>query len=370
MMWNWQQPDWPNFRFDTAKLKIAEAQFLQASGLLLGAYRHIDASDKQRLTIQLLSHEAVKTSQIEGEWLNRDSVQSSLQWQFGLTEASPKTAISPAEAGIADVMVDLYQNFAAPLTEETLCRWHERLMAGSTQIQTPGAYRTHSEAMQVVSGPIGRRKVHFEAPPSSLMADEMRQFVAWFNATAATKKDSLPALTRAALAHLYFVSIHPFEDGNGRISRLLAEKALAQAVGEPTLIALSTVIEKERKDYYAALAANNQILEVDGWLDYFANTTLTAQAESQGLIDFIIAKTRFYDRYLEQLNQRQEKAVARLFAAGPDGFIGGLSAGNYLSITGTTRPTATRDLTELVNIGALTKTGSRKSTRYALNLDS
>lgn len=369
MMWNWQQADWPNFVFQTDLLNAKEADFLKSAGTLLGACKHIDKDEHQSLIIQLISAEAVKTSEIEGEWLNRDSVQSSLKKQFGLQLTTEKHKILPAEAGIAEVMADLYKTFAEPLTENQLYRWNKLLLVGSREEKASGKYRIHSDAMQVVSGPIGHPTVHFEAPSSQQVPSEMTAFITWFNSTAPNSTSPLPALVRSAIAHLYFVSIHPFEDGNGRLSRLLAEKALAQAIGEPTLISLSTVIQNKRKNYYGALADNNRELEIDSWLEYFANTILEAQKYSLELIHFSIAKTKFYDRYQSKLNPRQAKVIHKLFAAGISGFAGGLSAKNYLAITGTSRPTATRDLSELVEMKALTKVGVRKSTRYALSLD-
>jgi Fic family protein len=188
----------------------------------------------------------------------------------------------------------------------------------------------------------------------------------WFAATAPGGERTLPGLTRAGIAHLYFVSIHPFEDGNGRIARALAEKVLSQAVGQPSLIALSQTIQRGRTAYYDALEAANKANEITPWLVYFAETVIEAQEHSLALSDFLLAKTRFYDRFRERMNERQARVVARMFREGLDGFTGGLSAANYITISGTSRATATRDLQELVAMGALTQTGALKSTRYHL----
>jgi len=170
---------------------------------------------------------------------------------------------------------------------------------------------------------------------------------------------------RAGIAHLYFESIHPFEDGNGRIGRAISEKALAQALGQPSLIALAYAIERKRKDYYAALERNNKDrLAITDWLNYFARTVLEAQDITMRRTGFYIAKAKFYERFRDQLNPRQDKVIARMFREGIDGFTGGLSAENYISITGTSRATATRDLQDLVEKGALTRTGSLRHTRY------
>ena len=197
----------------------------------------------------------------------------------------------------------------------------------------------------------------------------MGQFLDWFAACGPGRKTPLTGLTRSGLAHLYFVSIHPFEDGNGRIGRAISEKALSQAIGQPSLIALSQTIQRKRSAYYDALEAANKGNEITDWLVYFAQTVLEAQEHSLALIDFLLEKTRFHDRFRGRLNPRQEKAIARMFREGLEGFKGGLSAANYITITDTSRATATRDLQELVALGAMGQTGTLRSTRYHLILD-
>jgi Fic family protein len=365
MTWNWEQPDWPAFTYDSAALEPLERQFLLRSGEFIGAFKHVGPEDQDMLKIELISDEALKTSEIEGEVLDRDSVQSSLRQKFGL--GVDERRIPPAERGIAEMMVDLYKSFSDPLTHETMFAWHKMIMSGGGRINVVGGYRTHSNPMQVVSGGIDNPKVHFEAPPSSRMKKEMDAFVLWFDETAPKGKRALPALTRAGLAHLYFVSIHPFEDGNGRIGRALAEKSLAQNLGHPTLIALAYTIERSRKAYYTALERDNKGIEITEWLTYFAQTILNAQSNTIKRLDFYVAKAKLYKKLRGQLNERQEKAIARMFREGIDGFKGGLSAENYISITKTSRATATRDLQDLVEKGALTKTGELRHTRYYLN---
>jgi Fic family protein len=268
------------------------------------------------------------------------------------------------------MMLDLYRNFIEPIDEATLFTWHTMLLEGNRSIETIGAWRRHQDAMQIVSGPDYKRKVHFEAPPSKAVPAEMKAFFKWFNATAPKGKTPLPAMVRAGIAHLYFESIHPFEDGNGRIGRAIAEKALAQSLGQPTLIALAYAIERKRKDYYAALERNNKdALEITDWLKYFARTVLEAQDITMRRVEFYLAKAKFYERFKDQLNARQDKVIARMFREGIDGFKGGLSAENYISITGTSRATATRDLQDLVEKRALTRTGSLRHTRYWLVLE-
>ncbi len=366
MKWNWQQKEWPEFSYDSTEIQKLEAQFLQKSGLLFGVTRHIKEDDKQQLIIDLICDEALKTSAIEGKYLNRESVQSSLRKNFGLAAKNKKSA--PAEQGISEMMMDLYRNFAKPLTHTTLFNWHKMLTKGRHNMTDIGKYRTHKEPMQVVSGPIGRKKVHYKAPPSKNMKKEMDQFIKWFNQAAPNGKEPLPALTRASIAHHYFVCIHPFEDGNGRIGRALSEKALAQSLEQPTLIALSRTIEKGRKAYYKNLEKGNKHNNITDWLFYFSKTILEAQEYSQAMVDFLIEKTKLFDRVQGQLNERQEKVINRMFREGLEGFKGGLSAENYISITDTSRATATRDLQDLVKKSVLIRNGELKSTRYYLKL--
>lgn len=366
MRWNWTHPGWPDFRYDSAAVAPSERRFLLSSGEILGAVRHVTGDDRDRLRIELLSEEAMRTSAIEGEMLDRASVQSSLRRQFGLT--TDGVPPGPREQGIAEMMVDVYSTCAAPLSDDGLCRWHRMLLAHDRRLERVGAYRQHDDAMQIVSGRLDRPTVHFEAPPSARVPGEMAAFVHWFNRSAPDGPAPLPALTRAALGHLWFESIHPFEDGNGRLGRALAEKSLAQNIGQPSLIALAYTIERDRKGYYDQLEFHQKTLDVTGWILWFAETVLTAQQATLGRVAFFIAKARFYDQFRDRLNDRQAKVIGRLFRDGPESFKGGLSAENYIAITGTSRATTTRDLQDLVDMGALARTGERRHTRYWLRV--
>ncbi len=367
MVWNWQKDDWPQFTYKKSALADLEARFLRQSGVFLGALKHVGVGDKNALIVDLMCTEALKTSEIEGEILSRDSLQSSFRRNFGLDDKRGK--IPPAEQGVAEMMVDLYKTFGQPLSHAQIFAWHKMLMKGRRDLHKIGAYRTHAEPMQVVSGAVHKPKVHFEAPPSKAMHREMTRLIHWLNDTAPGGKNPMPALTRAGVAHLHFVCIHPFEDGNGRIGRALAEKTLSQSLGQPTLIALSHEIQERKKVYYESLENNNKGNEITDWLVYFAKTVLGAQGYTQRLIDFLIGKTILYAKLRGKLNSRQEKVIARLFREGPAGFIGGLSAEKYIGIAKTSRATATRDLQDLVEKGALRKTGELKHTRYWLTVD-
>lgn len=291
-------------------------------------------------------------------------MQSSLRKQFGLQADDRR--VTPAERGISEMMVDLHRTFYQPLENETLHRWHRMLMEGRSDVHDIGRYRTHVEPMQVVSGRLDRITVFFEAPPSAVVPKEMDRFNEWFNRAAPGGDAPLPAITRAGIAHLYFVTIHPFEDGNGRVGRAVAEKALAQTLGRPTLLALADAIKRRQKDYYRALQEASQTNEITPWLTWFADTVVQAQNLTQARAEFLIVKTKMLDRLRGQLNPRQEKALLRMLGEGPEGFKGGMSADKYIRLTETSRATATRDLQDLVEKGALIRQGELRHTRYFL----
>ena len=363
MTWNWQHKDWPEFRYNADQFSDFEKEFLRKSGVMTGSLKHIRSDDRQALQIRLMSEEAYKTSEIEGEILDRRSLRSSIRKHFGLSTDTIK--ISPAEAGISEMLVDLYRNYDDELTHESLHEWHEMLTNGRRDLVNIGSYRSHEDPMEIVSGYEHKRKVHFVAPPSETVSHEMERFIAWFNKS----RGELPFLVRSGIAHIYFESIHPYEDGNGRMGRAISEKALSQGLGERTLPALSIVIQRSKKDYYEALHQASKTLDMNLWLEYYCELVIQAQQYTQNMIDFLIEKASFYDQFADKLNDRQKKVISRMFKEGVDGFKGGLSAENYISITGAPRATATRDLQGLVLSGAFTKTGERKSTRYYLNIE-
>ncbi len=363
-IWNWQKDEWPNFIYQSKDLEDLEQTFLHNSGVLFGIFKHLN--DQDQLKVEIISQEALETSEIEGEYLDRESLQSSIARHFGLKITQKK--VSSPERGISDLLIDLYKSYDKELRHETLCRWHYKLMGHRNDLRNIGCYRTGKEAMQVISGPIHAPYVHFEAPPFKRVKKEMDSFINWFNITAPKGKSSLSTLARCGIAHLYFECIHPFEDGNGRIGRALSEKVLAQSLGKPTLIALATILNQDKKAYYKALEQASQKNEITDWLCYFAKKILQALCYTQSLMEFLIAKAKLFEHLQSCLNPRQEKCLLKMFQAGPNGFTGGLSAENYIRITKATRATATRDLNDLVVKGALNKTGERKSTRYTLNI--
>lgn len=369
MPWVWQLEDWPHFRSRSGLLDAEEQRFVEGVSITIGSLRHLPAGERDDLAIALLERDALGTSAIEGELLDRDSVQSSLRKHLGLAvAASPLARDRQREHGIAELMADLYQSPDTPLTEQRLFGWHRMLFHGRRDLASVGRYRQHATPMQIVSGQIGNERVRYEAPPSARVPAEMTTFLDWFARTAPGRAGALPAITRAGVAHLWFECIHPFEDGNGRIGRAIAELALAQATSTPSFTGISAVLHRQRKHYYEQLRRHSLRLGIDAWLQWFAQQALQAQAEADEWVRFLVDKAALMTRLAGQLNPRQEKVLLRLLREGPRGFVGGLSAGNYASITGSSSATVTRDLADLVNKGALLRTGERKGTRYWLTI--
>jgi len=367
MAYNWQQNDWPDFRYDLSKVEEALLIFAEKTGRASGLLKGLTEETQTEAMIDVMVAEAVKTSEIEGEYISRKDVMSSIRKNLGLGLPAEQVKDKRAE-GAAALMLDVRSTFAQHLTKEKLFAWHQMIMAGSRGVQV-GQWRRHAEPMQVISGPVGKPKVHFEAPPSSRVPKEMTRFIAWFNETAAgeTREIRRP-IVRAAVAHLYFESIHPFEDGNGRIGRALSEKALSQGTGRPMLLSLSHTIEAHRKEYYEALQKGQQSNEITAWVTWFVNMAVEAQEYAEEQIEFTLKKTKFFDRFKAEVNERQIKMIRRMLEEGPEGFQGGMNAKKYMAITNTSKATATRDLQDLVEKGAFLSSGGGRSTRYELKL--
>ena len=361
MRYNWQQTDWPEFKYDSLQVQDVLFTFAEKTGHVSGVLKSLPDSTQTEAIIDLMVSEAVKTSEIEGEYLSRSDVMSSIRHNLGL-DADKEHIADQRARGAAELMVDVRETYREPLSEKKLFEWHKMLLSSHKRVEV-GAWRTHGEPMQIVSGPVGKWKVHFEAPPSETVPAEMARFISWFN-----KDEIKNPILRSAIAHLYFESIHPFEDGNGRIGRAISEKALSQGLGRPVLLSLSDSIEANKKAYYDALKTAQRSNEVTAWIVYFSNTALEAQSRAEESIGFILRKTKYFDHFKEQLNERQMKVIRRMFDAGPTGFKGGMSARKYIAITRTSKATATRDLQYLSAIGALEQTGGGRSTRYEIGL--
>ena len=366
MTYNWQQYDWPEFRYDLSGVENDLHTLAEKTGRASGLLTGLTADAQAEAAIEIMVVEAIQTSAIEGELLSRRDVLSSIRNNLGMDGGA--AAGDRRAAGAAALMIDVRHSFEAPLSEETLFAWHRMIMAGHRRVAA-GQWRTHAEPMQVVSGPMGHEQVHFEAPPSSQIPAEMTRFIEWFNETApGGKKEIRKTAVRSAVTHLYFESIHPFEDGNGRIGRALSEKALSQGLGRPALLSLSRTIEAKRKHYYEALQQGQESNEITPWVAWFVHVALEAQIQAEEQIDFTLKKTRLFDRFRDQLNDRQRQILRRMLDEGPKGFEGGMSAKKYMSMTGASKATATRDLQELADKGIFVPAGGGRSTHYQIKL--
>ena len=367
--YNWQQPDWPNFRYDLSTIDEILFSIAEKAGFISGKLTHLEKDLQTEVMINCMVEEAVKTSEIEGEYISRPDIRLSIKNKLGLNPHLVRVHDKRAQ-GVGELMCDVRDTFKQDLTEEKLFHWHLMLLGSSFNPNLRvGWWRTHEEPMQIVSGPHGRT-VHYEAPPSHVIPKEMEKFINWFNNTASRETLTIKfAPVRAAIAHLYFESIHPFEDGNGRIGRAIAEKALSQGFGYPVLLSLSQAIDSDKKAYYAALHLASKSNEITPWIHYFVSTVLSAQVEVKKQINFILKKSIFFDTFKDSLNERQLKVVRRMMEAGVKGFEGGMSAKKYAIIANTSKATATRDLQDLYAIQVFTKTGGGPSVRYNLNLE-
>ena len=370
MRWIWQQPDWPDFRYNESAHKDRELEFRLNSERLAGSFDALPMASQEDATIDLMLSEAIKTSAIEGEDLDRESVRSSLL-SLITSDSLPDNSDQRA-AGAASLLVDVRKNWHASLTNVLLGKW--RSMAVPEQRYTSilhGAYRNDPSPMQIVSGPYGREKVHYEAPPATQVPDEMAKLIDWYNQASPLDGDkSILGIARAGIAHLWFEIVHPFDDGNGRVGRAIADHALSQFLGYPTTACLATAIEGDKKTYYLQLEkASRGSLGVNVWLDYFADTIIKAQEIAREEVNFVLAKTRFYLAYGDQMNDRQARMVSRVFAEGRKGFEGGITTRKYESITKCPNRTASRDLSDLVTKGIIIPLpGGGRTTRYELTI--
>lgn len=367
MAYNWQHKDWPHFVYDVQDLQPLILELAHEAGEANGMVLGLPEGLKQETLLQLMSSEAVKTSEIEGEFISREDVMSSIRNNLGLND-DPVFIKDKLAGGVAQLMIEVRKSFNEPLHLDTLLDWHRMLMAGVKHINS-GQWRKGTEPMQVVSGAYGREIIHFEAPPSSEVPKQMERFVHWYNnGTFPLKGGVAEAVLKSAVAHLYFESIHPFEDGNGRIGRAVSEKALSQSMGRPVMLSLSKIIEGDKAAYYRELKEAQRSLEITDWVNYFASVILEAQRDAKEMVAFTLKKALFFDRYGTLLNERQLKAINKMLEKGIEGFEGGMTAKKYMSITKTSKATATRDLQELQQMGLLRQEGAGRAVRYQLNL--
>lgn len=375
--WIWQHPDWPSLTYDAHRASAALSNAHRMHGIVEGKAASIGLQRAREVMLDAFSDEVMATAEIEGQRLPLDAVRSSVMRKLGLTSTGP---IDRNVDGLVEVLNDASTAFDHPLTADRLCRWQSSLFPGGTsgiQRIAVGRYRDHEDPMQIISGALGREVVHYEAPPSKNVAREMQHFLDWFAASAPGQTSannsgqSIDAIARAAIAHLWFESIHPFEDGNGRIGRAIIDMALAQHLKQPLrLYSLSRQLLSSRAAYYDALnQAQRGGCDLTEWVEWFAHQWASACQSASAVIDQAILKRRFWETHTSStLHERQRKVLQRLLDDGDGGFLGGLNAEKYIKMTGVSKATATRDLSQMVANGQLRSHGAGKAMRYYVNV--
>lgn len=364
--WIWQQPDWPRFSWDAEALVLPLSRARRIQGHVGALHQLLDPQLDLTAQLEILALEGFATSAIEGEKLDPNALRSSIARRLGLPTAGLPAASRSVE-GLVDVLLDATQRHDRALTLERLCDWQAALFptgrSGLHKIRV-GELRG-DEPMRIVSGPIGREKVHYEAPPRRRLEREMKSFLGWFD----DPQPHLDGLLRAGIAHVWFEIIHPFEDGNGRVGRALLDMALAQDENRSArLYSLSARFSERRDEYYEALERTSSgQLDVTSWLRWFLEQFEAAAQSSEETVKRVLDKTRFWVRHAgTELNERQRKALNRMLEAGPRGFVGGMTNKKYASLTKTSPATAQRDLSDLVAKGCLVLKGAGRSARYEL----
>ena len=361
----WQSSDWPSLRFDWAALAEPLSEVSRAQGRLMGRLADVGMTLRDQASLVALTDDVVKTSEIEGEALNVASVRSSIARRLGV-DIGALAPIDRHVEGVVEMVLDATANNQAAVGPDRLFGWHAALFptgyAGLSKINV-GSWRDDANgAMQVVSGAIGRQRVHFEAPPAAGLAAEMARFLDWVNAPA-----NVPPLVKAGLGHLWLVTLHPFDDGNGRIARALGDLLLARADGSPQrFYSLSAQIQRERKAYYDILEQTQKAtLDVTAWLLWFFDALHRAVEQAHSTLDAVLCKARYWQQWSTlSLNERQVKLLNKLL----DGFDGKLTNQKWATLAKCSPDTALRDLNDLLQRGVLRKTaGGGRSTGYELN---
>ncbi len=366
--WIWQQADWPHFRWRDSEILPRLRQVQRRQGILIGSHSRLGNPDQ---TLDTLLANIIASSAIEGERLNAQSVRSSLARRLG----SPQTQsypVSERSEGLAAMMLDAIDNHEQPLTIERLYQWHRWLFPAnewSVQPVNVGQLRG-DEPMQVVSGRVDRPTVHFEAPPRATLDDQLAEFIPWFNQT--RHDPTMDPLLRAAIIHFWFVTLHPVDDGNGRLTRALTDLALSQADSHSIrLYAMSVAILELRGDYYRALeSAQRGSLDITSWICWFLDTLDYSIELALQVIDRSLAKKHFWLQHCHDgLSPEQTKVINRLLDGGQQGFENGINASQYQKVAGVSKATATRHLAELVGRGCIEKLpGGGRNTRYQIRL--
>lgn len=369
--WIWQHPDWPQFHWQAERLAPLLRDCTQAQGRLLGMAGAAGGALAAQGELDTLLQNIVTSSAIEGETLNVGSVRSSLARRLGL-DADDNQRTSPRSEGLAELMLDATRHFDRPLSLERLLHWHRLLFPEPEHDLLPRRLRVGAlrddEPMQVVSGRIDRPTVHFEAPPRDGLEQQLGNFLDWFEAS--RRDTALDPLLRAGIAHFWFVTLHPFDDGNGRLTRAITDLALAQAERQALrFYAISASILDDRRGYYHILESSQQATtDISDWLEWFLHTLLRSLQQALARIERVLAKARFWQRHREQaLSAEQIKVLNRLLDGGERGFEDGISAAQYQAVAKVSKATATRHLADLLEKGCLVRLpGGGRSTRYRI----
>jgi len=357
-------PDWPKFQWDEGRLAIALAAARHLQGRLVGQMEALGFKVREESVLRTLTEDVLKSSEIEGEKLDANQVRSSVARRLGIDIGGLQPADRHVE-GVVEMMLDATQQYDQPLTTERLFGWHASLFptgrSGMHRI-TVGAWRDDRTApMQVVSGPVGRERVHFEAPAADRLEEEMLRFLDWFNGDATTE----PVL-KAALAHLWFVTIHPFDDGNGRIARAIADMSLARSEGSSQrFYSMSAQIRDQRGEYYGILERTQKgTMDVTPWMEWFLGCLTRAIEGAQAALSSVIEKARYWEKLRDvPMNERQRLVINKLL----EGFEGKLTTSKWAALTKSSPDTALRDIQQLVERGVLLRNpAGGRSTSYSL----
>jgi len=369
--WIWELPDWPSMVFDAQQIQTSLAAAKKSQGLILGKAELIGLEGLQLHIRDSLTQEALTTSAIEGEKLDPESVRSSVAKRLGLdTSGAPLRESQRNIEGLIDVLHDATLNTELPLTLKRLCHWHGALFpTGLSGMQAIDVGALRSVPMQIVSGALGRTKVHYAAPPAQELAHQVKAFLTWFNQTQPlTGAQAMDGLVRAAISHLWFETLHPFDDGNGRIGRAILQLALCQDMGQSgRIVTLSRQIESCKDAYYKELerAQRSKSLDITPWLEWMLAQFSMANEFASNTIDSALQRIKF-QAWMSTLplNLRQQKTMKKLLDAGPKGYIGGMTTRKHEQIAQTSTPTASRDLIDLEQLGLLKRKGEGRATRY------
>lgn len=366
-MYTWKLKHWPEYTFDWEVGEFWTNKALASAQKILGAMAVVPDDLGSEARLDLMVSAAIETSAIEGETLNRGDVRSSIKNHF-LSPGDKVAVHDPVAAGISALILEVMDLYDEPLTPARLHHWNQLVIprAGVGNVRA-GHWREHPDAMQIVSGPVHNPTIHFEAPPSSRVPAEMDAFLVWFN----ENSRNLPGIARAAIAHVWFETIHPYEDGNGRVGRAIADVAVSQALGQPLMMSLATVLSRHRKAYYQQLnLASKNTLDVTPWVDWFGERVVEALEGAIGVIQYVVRKARFWDALdTDALNDRQIKLIRKMLGEDAQAFLEGINARKYQNLTCCSKATATRDLQDLVTRGVLAPIQSKgRYARYSLVL--